>query len=143
MTELTEAEWREGWKAMLRCVRGGCDHEYDRECVEEVAGPLIDARLAPIRALADEWADPDLITVNGSYRAAEHSHEFADALRAALSADLTAPQPTSGTERQDEGDEAGDGRWTHGDGRSCRRRDDGLWYVGLGIQCLRDHEETR
>lgn len=30
--------------------------------------------------------------------------------------------------------------WHHDDGRTCHRADDdGLWYIGNGIQCLRAH----
>ena len=86
MTELTEAEIeRLDWAAASDSTIADVIAEVER---------IIDARLAPIRAALDSW---DM----GSSR--YHTMRAIDAdLRAALSAHESAPQPTSGTEGQDE-----------------------------------------
>lgn len=88
MTELTEAERR----ILLMAYRDGVLDPGQAVLLE--VERIIDARLAPIRALADEW-DNDL----GRPRS---MHRFAAAqrLRAALNADLTAPRGSGGDEGQ-------------------------------------------
>ena len=98
---LTEAEvdrlgpfiWG-GWIGVVEEKRAAFSEEM-RATVEQI----IAARLAPIRALAEEWANPELLTVSGSYRAAEYAYEFADDLRKALDAPQDAPRGPVGGEQ--------------------------------------------
>lgn len=91
MTDLTEAEIE-----TMRVALHGCESAVGKreDAILRAAAMLIDARLAPIRAALDSW---DM----GSSR--YHTMRAIDTdLRAALSAHESAPQPTSGTEGQDE-----------------------------------------
>lgn len=67
----------------------------------------IDVRLAPIRALADEWADADGEPVStDGLTALTVTNRLGRALRAALSADLTAPDATDDPKDHRDADEA-------------------------------------
>lgn len=74
-------------------IKAGCDG-----LAADVAA-IIAARLAPIRALADEWSAPE------SHRAGAYVRErdAADRIRAALDAPVSASQDHDGAEGQGEG----------------------------------------
>ena len=84
-----------------------CDAEYrvERRVAREVEH-LIAARLAPIRALADEWEAED-------WRVGQFTSRFEwayTALRAALDAPVRASQDHDGAEGQGEGEKPADRR---------------------------------
>lgn len=92
MTELTEAE-----------IERLCDW-YENETPDWglptlllVVADLIDARLAPIRALADQWNDtPDYDPSDYDRGRVEQRHDMTGQLLAALSAHESAPQAGGG-----------------------------------------------
>lgn len=94
MTELTEAEIERLTTAGNYCQDPGCACGGDPRPLVDAVAAIIDARLAPIRAVAEMWD-------TGCAR------EVLAALDAA-SADLTASQGHDGTEGQGEGERAGE-----------------------------------
>lgn len=117
---LTEAGSREEAGALCpQCNHRAIWHHDERGCQyhgsgesgcpcaldsDQTVAQIIAARLAPIRALEKRWRT---LGEHGRGQAAPHFMGIADDLLAALSAHESAPQLTSGTEGQGEGERAG------------------------------------
>ena len=103
MTELTEAEIERLTTAGNYCQDSECACGGGPLPLLDTVVAIIDARLAPIRALADEWEN---VHVEDEWDATYKFDAVPDQLRAALdaaSAPVSAQQDHGGTEGQGEG----------------------------------------
>lgn len=106
MTELTEAEKL----AMQRALNGSTSGSVCGMLLTRAVEQIIDARLAPIRALADEWADADGETVSmDGLTTLTVTNRLGRTLRAALSAHESAPQAGDGAGSLPEVNATGEG----------------------------------